>query len=158
MISSNKNFKVNLIVTGSHLEAKFGNSISKEIKKDNINKSKIKIPIKTNKLSEASSYFSEVQNKINKILDKSSTDLIFISSDRFETFAFAISSYLRKIPIIHYEGGDVTEGGALDDNIRHAITKIIKCSYYFKFQILQKNYKNGRRKMEMYKRRLFCHQ
>ena len=35
-----------------------------------------------------------------------------------------MSSYLRKIPIIHYEGGDVTEGGALDDNIRHAITKI----------------------------------
>ena len=109
LIYSNKNFKVNLIVTGSHLEAKFGNSIS-EIKKDNINiLSKIKIPIKTNKLSETSSYFSEVQNKINKILDKSSTDLIFISSDRFETFAFAISSYLRKIPIIHYEGGDVTE-------------------------------------------------
>ena len=50
--------------------------------------------------------------------------MVFISSDRFETFAFAISSYLRKIPIIHYEGGDVTEGGALDDNIRHAITKI----------------------------------
>jgi UDP-hydrolysing UDP-N-acetyl-D-glucosamine 2-epimerase len=36
----------------------------------------------------------------------------------------AVSSYLRKIPIVHYEGGDVTEGGALDDNIRHAITKI----------------------------------
>ena len=50
--------------------------------------------------------------------------MVFISSDRFETLAFAISSYLRKIPIIHYEGGDVTEGGALDDNIRHAITKI----------------------------------
>ena len=26
--------------------------------------------------------------------------------------------------LLHYEGGDITEGGALDDNIRHAITKI----------------------------------
>ena len=31
---------------------------------------------------------------------------------------------MLKIPIIHYEGGDVTNGGALDDNIRHAITKL----------------------------------
>ena len=49
---------------------------------------------------------------------------MFLSSDRFETFAFAISSYLNKIPIAHYEGGDITEGGTLDDNIRHAISKI----------------------------------
>ena len=48
----------------------------------------------------------------------------------FKTFAFAISTYLKKIPIIHYEGGDVTEGGALDDNIRHAITKISNTDKY----------------------------
>ena len=29
-----------------------------------------------------------------------------------------------RIPIIHLEGGDVTEGGTLDDNSRHAITKL----------------------------------
>ena len=62
--------------------------------------------------------------KANIFLKRKKIDLVFLSSDRFETFAFAISSYLRKIPIIHYEGGDITEGGALDDNIRHAISKI----------------------------------
>ena len=31
---------------------------------------------------------------------------------------------LLKIPIIHLEGGDKTSGGALDDNIRHSLTKI----------------------------------
>lgn len=123
-LSDNKKFNVNLIVAGSHLEKKFGNTF-KEIKKDRIKiLAKIKIPIKTDNLLGTSRYFNEIQKKINIILDKSKTDLVFISSDRFETFAFAISSYLRKIPIIHYEGGDVTEGGALDDNIRHAITKI----------------------------------
>ena len=34
-----------------------------------------------------------------------------------------ISSIQYKIPICHIEGGDLTEG-ALDDNIRHAITKL----------------------------------
>ena len=33
-----------------------------------------------------------------------------------------IASIQFKIPICHIEGGDLTEG-ALDDNIRHAITK-----------------------------------
>ena len=113
-----------MIVAGSHLENKFGNTFE-EIKKDRLKiLAKIKIPIKTDNLLGTSRYFNEIQKKINAILDKSKTDLVFLSSDRFETFAFAISSYLRKIPIIHYEGGDVTEGGALDDNIRHAITKI----------------------------------
>ena len=28
------------------------------------------------------------------------------------------------IPTAHIEGGDITEGGALDDSIRHAMTKL----------------------------------
>ena len=28
------------------------------------------------------------------------------------------------IPTIHIEGGDKTEGGTLDDSVRHAMTKI----------------------------------
>ena len=124
IFSKHKNFNLKFIVAGSHLEKKFGFSLN-EIKKDNIKiYTKIKIPLKTNKLDDAAEYFNKLQYKINLIIKKIKPDLIFLSSDRFETFAFAVSSYLKKIPIIHYEGGDVTEGGALDDNIRHAITKI----------------------------------
>jgi len=118
-----KIFNVELVVAGSHFSKKFGSSI-KEIKKDKIKYTKIDLPLSTNTLSNTSDYFNELQKKVNLFLNKRKTDLVFLSSDRFETFAFAISTYLRKIPIIHYEGGDITEGGALDDNIRHAITKI----------------------------------
>tara|TARA_B110000259_G_scaffold174855_1_gene209573 strand:+ start:588 stop:1745 length:1158 start_codon:yes stop_codon:yes gene_type:complete len=118
-----KIFNVELVVAGSHFSKKFGSSI-KEIKKDKIKYTKIDLPLSTNTLSNTSDYFNELQKKVNLFLKKRKTDLVFLSSDRFETFAFAISTYLRKIPIIHYEGGDITEGGALDDNIRHAITKI----------------------------------
>jgi UDP-hydrolysing UDP-N-acetyl-D-glucosamine 2-epimerase len=124
IFSKNKLFKVELVVGGSHFEKKFGSSFD-EIKKDKIKiNTKIKVPLITNKLENTADYFNKLQNRINLFLKKKNADLVFLSSDRFETFAFAISSYLRKIPIIHYEGGDVTEGGALDDNIRHAITKI----------------------------------
>ena len=116
-------FNVELVVTGSHFSKKFGSSI-KEIKKDKIKYFKIDLPLNTNSLNNTSDYFNKLQKKVNLFLKKRKTDLVFLSSDRFETFAFAISTYLKKIPIIHYEGGDITEGGALDDNIRHAITKI----------------------------------
>lgn len=124
ILSSNKKFNVGLVVAGSHFEKKFGSSFD-EIKKDNIKiLSKIKLPLKTNSLTDTAEYSNLLQKKINSILKKIKVDVVFLSSDRFETFAFAVSAYLRKIPIVHYEGGDITEGGALDDNIRHAITKI----------------------------------
>ena len=119
----NTMFNVELVVAGSHFSKKFGLSIE-EIKKDKIKFTKIDLHLNTNTLDNSSDYFCKLQNKVNLLLKKRKADLVFLSSDRFETFAFAISSYLKKIPIIHYEGGDVTEGGALDDNIRHAITKI----------------------------------
>ena len=118
-----KMFNVEFVVAGSHFSKKFGLSI-KEIEKDKIKYTKINLPLSTNTLSNTSDYFNKLQKKVNLFLKKRKIDLVFLSSDRFETFAFAISTYLRKTPIIHYEGGDITEGGALDDNIRHAITKI----------------------------------
>ena len=91
--------------------------------KDKINVLKELKFIKTNDLGNAAFYFSKLQNKINLLLKNNPADLIFLSSDRFETLAFAIAAYLKKIPLIHYEGGDITEE-TLDDNIRHSITKL----------------------------------
>ena len=124
IFSLNKKFNASLIVTGSHLYKNFGNSF-KEIENDKFKiLAKIKLPLKTDSLNDVSNYSNSIQKKINIILKKNKIDLAFLSSDRFETFAFATSVYLRKIPILHYEGGDITEGGTLDDNIRHAITKL----------------------------------
>ncbi len=124
IFAKNRNFNLKFVVAGSHLEKKFGSTID-EIKKDNIKIYKeIKIPLKTNEPEDTAVFFNNLQNKINLFLKRENFDLVFLSSDRFETLAFAVASYLKKIPIIHYEGGDVTEGGALDDSIRHAITKL----------------------------------
>ncbi len=51
-------------------------------------------------------------------------DAVVIYGDRFEAFAAAIAASQMALPIAHVEGGDVTEGGALDDAVRHAITKL----------------------------------
>ncbi len=50
-------------------------------------------------------------------------DLVLLLGDRFETFSAAAASFMLKIPIAHLHGGELTEG-AIDDGIRHSITKM----------------------------------
>jgi UDP-hydrolysing UDP-N-acetyl-D-glucosamine 2-epimerase len=50
-------------------------------------------------------------------------DLVVVLGDRFEILAAAQAAYLARIPLAHVAGGDVTEG-ALDDAMRHMITKM----------------------------------
>ena len=54
---------------------------------------------------------------------KLAPDLIILLGDRFEALAVAQSALVQKIPIAHIHGGELTEG-AIDDAIRHSITKM----------------------------------
>jgi UDP-hydrolysing UDP-N-acetyl-D-glucosamine 2-epimerase len=51
-----------------------------------------------------------------------SPDLVVLLGDRFEMLAAAQTALLMGIPTAHLHGGELTEG-AVDDSIRHAITK-----------------------------------
>ena len=55
-------------------------------------------------------------------------DLIVVLGDRFETFCAATAAFMARIPIAHLHGGETTEG-ALDEGLRHAITKMAQ--YHF---------------------------
>lgn len=50
-------------------------------------------------------------------------DIVVVLGDRFEIFAAAQAAMLARLPIAHIHGGELTEG-AIDDAIRHALTKM----------------------------------
>ncbi len=50
-------------------------------------------------------------------------DLVVVLGDRYETFAAAQAAMYMRLPMAHLFGGDITEG-AIDDSIRHAISKM----------------------------------
>ncbi|MEO1987386.1 MAG: UDP-N-acetylglucosamine 2-epimerase [Martelella sp.] len=50
-------------------------------------------------------------------------DLVLVLGDRYEILAAVQAAVVARVPIAHMCGGDVTEG-AIDDSIRHAITKL----------------------------------
>lgn len=52
-----------------------------------------------------------------------SPDIIVLLGDRYETFAAAQAAMVARIPIAHIHGGETTEG-AIDEAIRHSLTKM----------------------------------
>lgn len=64
-------------------------------------------------------------------------DLILIMGDRYEMLLGPIVSIPNNIPLIHFFGGAITEGAAIDELTRHALSKM--SHYHF---VLINKYKN----------------
>lgn len=56
-------------------------------------------------------------------LERLKPDIMVILGDRYEILAAAQAALVARIPVAHIHGGETTEG-AIDENIRHAITKM----------------------------------
>lgn len=56
-------------------------------------------------------------------LERLRPDVLVLLGDRYELLAAAQAAVLARIPIAHVHGGETTEG-ALDEVIRHAVTKL----------------------------------
>ena len=60
--------------------------------------------------------------ELSSIFEKIKPDIVFTIADRYETIATAIAGSYMNILIAHSQGGEVT--GSIDENVRHAITKL----------------------------------
>ena len=112
-----------LIVTGSHLEDAFGNTQT-EIQRDGF-QDYVSLPIAMeddSKRGMARATGEAVKSFADCFADLK-PDLLLVLGDRYEVFAASVAAHLSGIPIAHISGGDVTEG-AVDDAIRHSITKM----------------------------------
>lgn len=56
-------------------------------------------------------------------LGKLSPEALIILGDRYEMLSVAMAATIKGIPLVHIAGGTISEG-AIDDNIRHALTKL----------------------------------
>lgn len=113
-----------LLVSGAHLDNNFGHTLD-EIRKDgfHIDEEVIIDMCGDSRISTAHAIGSGVL-AISAVLEKLKPDIMVVYADRFEGFAAVIAATQMNIPTAHIEGGDITEGGALDDSVRHAMTKL----------------------------------
>jgi UDP-hydrolysing UDP-N-acetyl-D-glucosamine 2-epimerase len=114
----------NLLVSGAHLDKDFGRTLD-EIERDGF---RIDAEVKIDMDAESSYATAQAIGSgilsISKVLAEIQPDIMVVYADRFEGFAAVIAASQMNIPTAHIEGGDITEGGALDDSVRHAMTKL----------------------------------
>ncbi|MBN1379005.1 MAG: UDP-N-acetylglucosamine 2-epimerase (hydrolyzing) [Gammaproteobacteria bacterium] len=113
-----------LLVSGAHLDSNFGRTLS-EIREDGFHiDAEIKIEMDAESLYATAQAIGSGILSISKVLAKLKPDIMVVYADRFEGLAAVIASSQMNIVTAHIEGGDLTEGGALDDSVRHAMTKL----------------------------------
>ena len=116
----NEQLKVDLIVTGTHLSEKYGSTIN-EID-DRIDHT-IPISLASESELDISNNQADALVKFTELFAAERYEAVLLLGDRYETLAIAIAAGNTHTPIFHLCGGDTTEG-ALDEWIRHSITKI----------------------------------
>jgi len=120
----NKKIKIFILVTGSHLSNHFGSTI-KEIENDGFKNNIIKKKILKKNFFEKdiSNYIAQAILHTSDTLVKINPKKVIILGDRYELLGCAIAAMSHRIPIAHIHGGEVTSG-AIDDAIRHSISKL----------------------------------
>lgn len=115
-------FQLQLIVTGSHLSKKFGETLN-EVEGDGFKiNSKIDINLVSDTPIGISKSTSIGLSGFAGEFELLNPDMILVLGDRFEILSAVIAAMFARIPIAHIHGGELTEG-AIDDAIRHSITK-----------------------------------
>ncbi len=116
-------FRTELIVTGTHLSDHYGMTVE-EIEKDGLRiDHRITIPVDSDSEIAISNNQACALRKFTELFATEKYDAVVLLGDRYETLAVAIAAGNTRTPIFHLCGGDTTEG-ALDEWIRHSITKI----------------------------------
>lgn len=122
-LNQENGFEVQLYVTGTHLLEKYGNT-QKEIVTDGVRIYK-RIPI----LEEGNTPYDISVTMANAIkgfaeaFRQERPDLLIVLGDRTEILGICCAAMNENIPIAHLHGGELTEG-AVDDCVRHAVTKM----------------------------------
>lgn len=109
-------------------------AINSKLKKDNffykenikINKNKLfflNLELRKTSHNSLFTYLSKFVFNSKKVFNKFNFYFAVVLGDRYEALLFAYMCSLKKIPLVHFHGGEATYG-AIDENYRHAISKL----------------------------------
>jgi len=121
-IQESKNLQLQLIATTAHLSSEFGLTY-KQIEEEFFLDDKIDNLFSLETKSSVAKSTGLATMLLADSFEKLNPDIVLLLGDRFETHAAATTALLMSIPIAHIHGGEITEG-AIDEQIRHSITKM----------------------------------
>jgi UDP-hydrolysing UDP-N-acetyl-D-glucosamine 2-epimerase len=112
-----------LFVGGAHLSAQFGSTV------DEIERDGFPIAARVDMLADDDSPIGVAESigrgvtGFARAYERSRPDILLVLGDRFEMLSAGLAAAPLTIPLAHLHGGETTEG-AIDESMRHALTKL----------------------------------
>lgn len=122
-IESESGLDLAVLVTGMHLAPEFGFTVG-DIEADGFRvAARVEMLLSSDSPAGVAKSMGLGITGFAQVFDRWRPDILLVLGDRFEMYASALAALPFKIPIAHIHGGDVTEG-AMDDALRHSLTKL----------------------------------
>jgi len=122
-LQNDESIDLRLIVAAAHLDARHGNTVA-EIESDGFRiAARVPMTRKGDTGEEIAATLGSGVQEFSAAYAQVKPDIALLLGDRYEMFAAAIAALPVKLPLAHIHGGELTLG-AIDDAIRHSITKL----------------------------------
>ena len=122
-IREDEELELQVIATGMHLSPEFGLTY-RDIEEDGfLIDRKIEMLLSADSDSAVTKSIGVGLISFSGAIDDLRPDIVVILGDRFELLSAAVAALVARIPLAHIHGGETSQG-AIDEGIRHAITKM----------------------------------
>jgi UDP-hydrolysing UDP-N-acetyl-D-glucosamine 2-epimerase len=122
-VASRPALALQVIVSGTHLSEAHG-ATWREIVADGFPiDERVEMAIASDDPEGVALSAAKVLSGVAAALARHKPDVLVLLGDRYELLAAAQAAVLARVPIAHLHGGEATEG-AIDESIRHAVTKL----------------------------------
>lgn len=122
-IQEDPDLELQLVVTGMHLSPEFGLTY-RVIEEDGfVIDEKVEMLLSSDTPVGIATSMGLGTIGFAGAFDRLKPDIVVLLGDRFEILAAAQAALVARIPIAHLHGGETTEG-AIDEAIRHSVTKM----------------------------------
>lgn len=115
--------ELQVLATGAHLSPEFGLTY-RDIERDGFSiDAKVEMLVSADTCTGTSKSMGLGLIGISEALARLAPDLVVLLGDRFEILVASTAALVAGIPVAHLHGGETTEG-AIDEAIRHSVTKM----------------------------------
>ncbi|MEY4293564.1 MAG: hypothetical protein RIR29_214, partial [Actinomycetota bacterium] len=122
-LDSRADTTLQLIATGTHLSAAHGNTLGEITAAGFSPAATVSIWNGDDSSLGAAIDTGVAVAEFSRTLSALQPDVVVVLGDRLEAFAMASAAVVLQIPVAHIHGGELTLG-AMDDSLRHAVTKL----------------------------------
>lgn len=122
-LDADQRIDLTVIAAGTHLDEERGGRIADIPLSSGSRLSPIPTRVESATPDVLGDVFGEIAAGVSRILRCHSTDVVLLLGDRWELLAVAGAALIHDVAIAHLHGGETTEG-AVDERIRHAVTKL----------------------------------